>query len=110
MRYSSGPHQYTETEMRRRARRLSRRARWRRFRDKKDVDILVTHAPPRGVGDDSDPAHRGFESFLDLTATLSPKFLLHGHIHPYGRERVDHKLNGASVLNAVGYRVIEVDL
>ena len=44
-RYHRGDHQYTEQEMRRRIRRL-------RFRLKRlgGVDIVVTHAPPRGVG------------------------------------------------------------
>ncbi|MGH2806189.1 MAG: metallophosphoesterase family protein [Actinomycetota bacterium] len=109
MRYSGGPHQYTEKEMRRRSRRLSRRARRLKFSDRKGVDVLVTHAPPRGVGDQSDPAHRGFESFHDLTSMLAPQVMLHGHIHPYGHARPDHRLNGVSVLNAVGYRIVELE-
>ena len=35
-------------------------ARWRRPRDGRRVDILLTHAPPRGVGDGDDPVHQGF--------------------------------------------------
>jgi Icc-related predicted phosphoesterase len=45
------------------------------------VDIVVTHAPPLGVGDDEDPAHKGFETFLELIELYKPKYLLHGHVH-----------------------------
>lgn len=109
MRYSSGAHQYTETEMRRRSRRLVRRARLRKLKDGKGVDLLVTHAPPLGVGDDSDTAHRGFKTFHHLVKVLSPKMMLHGHIHLHGRDRCDHSIGDVPVLNAVGYRTLEVE-
>ena len=75
-RYHQGAHQYTEKEMRRRIRKL-RFALWR----SKGVDIVVTHAPPYGLGDDSDPAHWGFESLVELLDKYQPQYLLHGHVH-----------------------------
>ena len=42
---------------------------------------MVTHAPPRGLGDLSDPAHRGFEALLPLLERYRPALLLHGHVH-----------------------------
>lgn len=104
MRYSQGPHQYTEQEMRRRCRRLASHV-----GRGKSVDVLVTHSPPHGVGDETDRAHTGFGVFHDLVRTLSPKVMLHGHIHLYGRARVDRAIDEIPVLNAVGYRVVEVD-
>jgi calcineurin-like phosphoesterase family protein len=56
-RYRDGPNQYTPREQARRARSLARRARWRKLRDGRGVDVLLTHAPPRGAGDREDPAH-----------------------------------------------------
>lgn len=41
--------------------------------------LVVTHAAPRGLGDDSDHAHRGFTSFSWLLEQLSPPLWLHGH-------------------------------
>jgi Icc-related predicted phosphoesterase len=108
MRYSRGPHQFTEEEMRRRSRRLARGARLRR-RGGRAVDVLITHSPPRGVGDRSDKAHLGFESFHRLVLTLGPKVMLHGHIHPYGRKPTDGAIEHVPVLNTVGYRVVEID-
>jgi predicted phosphodiesterase len=102
-RYREGPNQYTQAQMRRRARRLARRARRRG-----GLDVLVTHAPPFGLGDEDDPAHRGFKSFHWLAGRLRPKLLLHGHIHPYGQERADRRMGEMLVINAVPSRIVEV--
>ncbi len=109
IRYREGPNQYTQKEMRGRARRLRRRAAARRLRRRRGVDVLLTHAPPLGVGDEEDPAHQGFEALLDLVERLSPKFLIHGHIHPYGEARPDRQLGTTTVVNAVPFRLLEVE-
>src|SRR6185437_6950477 len=83
-RYSDGPNQYTDRQQARRARALRSRAWWHRQRDGRGVDVLLTHAPPRGVGDGDDPPHRGFGALPGLVAALQPTALLHGHVHPYG--------------------------
>ena len=96
-RYHQGEHQYTEKEMRRRIRKL-RFALWR----SKGVDIVVTHAPPHGLGDDSDPAHWGFESLVELLDKYQPQYLLHGHVHSnYSQNRSRFNTRGSSqVINA----------
>lgn len=108
IRYRPGPHQYTQREMGRRARRLARRASWRRMRDGRGVDILMTHAPPKGLGDDDDAAHEGFDAFHRLLERMRPQLLLHGHIHPYGTPRPDRRVGETRVINVVPFRVIEV--
>lgn len=110
IRYCGGPHQYTDEQMSRRANRLARRARVARLRDGRLVDLLVTHAPARGVGDDDDPAHRGFSSFGRLVQALSPRVMVHGHVHPHSRRVRDHLIGKTTVLNVVGYRMVEVGL
>jgi predicted phosphodiesterase len=82
LRYSGGPNQYTDRQQARRARALRATAWWRRRRDGRGVDVLLTHAPPLGIGDGTDPAHRGFSSYRSLVAALRPAVLLHGHVHP----------------------------
>ncbi|MBQ8796586.1 MAG: metallophosphoesterase family protein [Oscillospiraceae bacterium] len=94
--YHDGPHQYSEKEMRKRIRRL----RWKLWRHK-GVDIVVTHAPPEGVGDSDDPAHRGFEALLELIDKYHPRYLLHGHVHlNYGMDQTRvREYNGTKVIN-----------
>lgn len=96
-RYRLGAHQYTEKEMRRRIRKL-RFALWRAG----GVDIVVTHAPPRNLGDDNDPAHWGFEALLELLDKYNPQYLIHGHVHSnYGmsRSRI-HTRGSSTIINA----------
>ena len=83
LRYRPGPHQFTEAQMRRRIWKLLP-AIW--FNG--GVDLIVTHAPPRGLGDLEDPAHRGFQALRDLITRYPPAVLLHGHTHL----RYSHKL------------------
>ena len=103
--YRPGPYQVTEKEMRRKIRRL----RWQ-IRRHKGVDIVVTHAPPQGVGDAEDRAHWGFESLLEFIDKYHPTYLLHGHVHPnyntqFIREREYH---GTKVINVAERYILDV--
>jgi Icc-related predicted phosphoesterase len=80
--------------------------RWHKFRDGRTVDILLTHAPPLGVGDGHDVVHRGFAAHLDLIERLRPPLLLHGHVEPGATY---HELGGTVVRNVVGRHVVEVE-
>ena len=103
--YRPGDHQYTEEEMKKRIRKL----RWQ-IAKYGGVDIVVTHAPPKGVGDGNDRAHQGFECFLELIGAYRPKYLLHGHVHlSYGTDRTRERgYHGASVLNVSEKFVLDI--
>ncbi len=106
-RYSDGPNQYTQGQMRLRALRLAFRARLRH--PAAGVDVLVTHAPPLGLGDEQDRCHQGFAPFHTLVERLSPKLLVHGHVHPYGEVRSDRVIGRTRVVNAIPRRLLEVE-
>lgn len=105
LRYHPGAHQYSDAEMRRRIRKLKRR-----IQAVGGVDIVVTHAPPKGVGDAEDPAHQGFESLLELIDSYHPQYLLHGHIHlRYDRDiQREREYNGTKVINACQSYVLDI--
>ena len=94
--YRPGNFQYTESQMRRRILRLKRQ-----IRQAGGVDVVVTHAPPMGVGDAEDPAHQGFAAFLELIDSYHPQYLLHGHVHMrYGQNIPRHnEYHGTQVIN-----------
>lgn len=103
--YSGGPYQYSERQMRRRL----RRAELPILRSG-GVDIVLTHAPPRGYGDADDYAHRGFEAFLPFLDRHSPDYLIHGHVHMnYGMDtpRVVRR-GGTSIVNACDRYILEI--
>ena len=103
--YHPGDHQYTDAQMRRRIRRL-----WFHLWRAGGVDIVVTHAPPEGVGDGEDRAHWGFEAFLKLMDKYKPKYLLHGHVHlSYGTDQTRVRQYGdTQVINTSGRYVLEI--
>jgi hypothetical protein len=109
LRYSPGPNQYTDRQQARRAMVLRARARWHRLRCRGGVDVLITHAPPRGAGDGDDPPHRGFTALHGLAGALRPPLLLHGHVHPYGnRARPARLENGTAVRNVTGWHLMRI--
>ena len=106
MRYNPGDHQYTDTQMRRRIRKL-----WWQLRKAGGVDIVVTHAAPLGLGDADDYAHRGSEALRELLDKYRPRYLVHGHIHlSYGHEIPrEMEYNGTKIINAYERYVIDVE-
>lgn len=93
-----GIHMYSEKEMASRISSLRRT-----LRATGGFDILLTHAPIRGVGDQEDLCHRGFECFGPLLDRYRPAVMVHGHVHQaytgagFVRER---DWNGIPVINA----------
>ncbi|HSG80294.1 MAG TPA: metallophosphoesterase [Acidimicrobiia bacterium] len=108
IRYRPGPNQYTDREMAKRVRRLVRRARRGRRGAGRLVDIVIAHSPPRDVGDGPDDPHRGFSAFHDLVASLRPRYLLHGHVHPHGFDKPDRAMGDTTVVNVIPHRVLEI--
>ena len=103
IRYSGGPHQYTERQMTAKALALRFRLRGRR------PDVLITHGPPAGINEGSDPPHRGLRAVRRAVEWMHPRLLLHGHVHPYGRDTPrEGQLGETRVINVVGHRLIEV--
>ena len=79
-----------------------------RLRYGRALDILVTHAPPRGIHDSDDRAHTGFDAFLPLMRRFRPRYLLHGHSHVYRADVVTRtQYQDTTVLNVYPYRVID---
>lgn len=88
---------YSEQEMEDRIRSL----RWK-LRSTGGFDILLTHSPIRGVGDQDHISHRGFECFGPLLDKYRPAVMIHGHVHQaysafFQRQREYH---GIPVINA----------
>ena len=99
------PWQFTERQMAKRIRKL-RLALLRAG----GVDIIVTHAPPRGLGDEEDLPHRGFVCFQKLLDRYHPLCLVHGHVHLRGWPLPDRELlyGSTRIVNASERFVLEL--
>jgi predicted phosphodiesterase len=103
VRYRKGPHQYTQRQYAGRAARLALRARFGA-----PVDVLLTHAPPYGLGDGDDGPHVGIEALHGVIGRLQPTWHLHGHIHPYGMPMPDRQVGRTTVCNVIPWRVVDI--
>lgn len=103
--YNKGRFHYTDRQMGLRIVKLLPKILWHG-----GVDLVVTHAPPLGVGDGEDLPHRGFEAFLKLMDRFRPKYLLHGHMHlQYGTDQTRvRQYNGTKVINTCQRYVLEI--
>lgn len=103
--YNGGPMQYTERQMQQILWKLKPALWWRG-----GVDIVFTHAPPRGIHDADDLCHRGFEAYRRLLASHRPGYFIHGHIHRQFRDPAERitEVAGTRVINTYGYQVMEV--
>ncbi len=109
LRYNNeGVHQYSQNEMAARAWGLAPALAANRLRFGRALDLLVTHAPPRGIHDGADLAHTGFDVYRRFMDLFRPRFLLHGHSHVYRPDTVVTTPYGQTeVLNVYPYRLIE---
>lgn len=102
MRYRDGANMYTEREMSKRMRKLSRKVRM-----VGGCDILLTHAPAAGMGDLDDLPHRGFECFNTALESWGADYMVHGHVHQsygYDFQRERQHVCGTTIINAAAIR------
>ena len=103
--YREGRNTFTEEEMGKRVRKLGKL-----IRRHNGIDIMVTHAPARGLNDFDSVSHRGFEAFNHLMEKYRPAYFVHGHIHKnYGvhiPQISEH--NGTTIINAYEHCIFYV--
>jgi len=100
--------QYTEAQMRWRIRRVTPKLWWNKLRRGRAVDILLTHAPPYGVHDGTDVAHRGFQAFLAFIERWQPRFHFHGHTPPRPGLPSTTQVGPTQVVHVRGFRILEL--
>jgi uncharacterized protein len=110
MKYNNGQNQFSELGMFLFSLRLIPKLVFHRVIHGRYLDVLLTHAAPRGIHDLPDLPHRGFRVFLWFMRTFKPKYLIHGHIHLYdiNAERVSRYRN-TMIINAYEHFVLDTE-
>ncbi|HEC62212.1 MAG TPA: hypothetical protein ENI27_08165 [bacterium] len=104
-RYRPGPFQYSQTQMWLNVLGLVPGLFMNRILHGRYVDVFVTHAPPRGVHDDTDFTHHGIDAFRWLIQVFQPAYHFHGHIHVYkSNETTETWIGGTKVINTYRFR------
>lgn len=103
------PVQFTERQMMWKMLKMAPRLLWNKYRHGRALDVLVTHAPPRDVGDRDDMAHRGFTAMRTFIEWFKPTYQLHGHIHLYDRSKpFTMHYAGTEVVNVYPYQRLDL--
>jgi len=111
LKYNDGAYQVSQGQMQAAVRGLvpwllTNRVRYGRF-----LDVLITHAPPRGIHDAPDACHTGFDAFNWLIKVFQPRYHLHGHIHVYDRRTPTITRVGATeVVNVYPFRELALTI
>jgi len=109
MRYNKGENQFSDLEMNIRILKLLPALIFNRVFRGRFLDILLTHASPRGIHDKEDKCHKGFKCFLWFIKTFKPRYLVHGHIHLYDLSEVrTTKYLDTLVINAYSHYLIDM--
>jgi hypothetical protein len=91
------------------AMRLGSRCTVRRFVGRPTPSIVISHAPPRGLGDQaSDTYHRGFRAYNWLLEFLRPAVWIHGHSTPASIAELVIRHGATTIINATGSILIEL--
>jgi hypothetical protein len=81
----------------------------RRLLGKAAPVVVVSHAPPRGVGDAAtDPYHVGYAAYRWLLDRHRPPLWLHGHTAPASVTDWRERVGSSTVANATGSILIEL--
>ena len=107
--YSSGPYQSGELDIWLAILRMAPSLIVNRLRRGRFLDVLVTHAPPRGIHEGADRAHRGFGALRTFLRLFQPRYHLHGHTHVYDRRtQTTTQFGRTTVMNAYGARTVDI--
>lgn len=71
------------------------------------VDTFITHCPPRGVNDEEELAHQGWDWLRDYVLKRKPKILLHGHTYP-NESNLVRQLGNTKIEYVHGWKIINI--
>jgi uncharacterized protein len=87
---------------------LMRRTAVGRLTGRREPMLVISHAPPEGAGDATDPYHRGFDAYRWLLDRLQPPVWLHGHTTTAFVHQLSLRSGSTMVVNVSGAVLLEL--
>jgi uncharacterized protein len=108
LRYKKGDYLYTEFQMKQKVFSIIPKLMLNSIKFNRYIDVLITHAPPYGIHDQTDLPHRGFKTFLSFMKLFKPVYLIHGHaMLKKGKALTQYHLT--TVINTNHYKLLEIE-
>lgn len=103
-----GINQYTQSEAYARAFTLMPKLLLNRIQYGRALDILISHSPPFGIHDDTDPAHQGLKALNWLIRIAQPRYHFHGHTHFFKNNvaNAETTVGITKIINVYPYKTI----
>lgn len=109
-RYKRGPFMYSQSEMWTIVFSMVPKLLTNRLLHGRYLDILISHAPPWGIHDESDLTHQGFKALNWFNTVFKPAYHFHGHIHLYtSNTKSVTQFHQTRVINTYGYRETTIE-
>ncbi|MDZ4769732.1 MAG: metallophosphoesterase family protein [Chloroflexota bacterium] len=109
LKYNNSPIQYSQSDMQMMTWRSIAALMPRRLGGRRGIDVLVTHAPPKGIHDRDDLPHNGFDAYLTFMRMIKPRFLIHGHTHTWdNRDIIETQYGDTHVMNINPVTVLDI--
>jgi uncharacterized protein len=105
-----GVNQYTQAEAYLRAFWMIPKLLINRIQYGRALDVLISHSPPFGIHDDTDPAHHGLKALNWLIRVAKPRYHFHGHTHFYKTNlaNAETTIGITKIINVYPYKTIKV--
>lgn len=71
------------------------------------VDVFICHCPPRGINDEEEIAHQGFDALRMYIDKHHPKVLLHGHTYPTEEDMI-REYNSTRIEYVYKHRLVQL--
>ena len=110
IRYNDSPIQYTEGEMTWLVRKLWLPLRLRQAQKGIGLDVFVAHSPAKGIHDQPDRPHQGFNAYLKFMQWYHPRYMVHGHVHTYDNRSITRTTYlDTCIMNINPFTLLEIE-
>lgn len=110
IRYNNSPAQYAEQEMMWMVIKMGIPLRIKQAQKGHRLDVFVAHNPAKGIHDQNDKPHMGFNAFIKFMDWYRPRYMVHGHVHTYDNRAITRTTyQDTCILNINPFTLLDIE-